>query len=294
MATGPLFCTNCRAPLYPQWWSRKKGAYECRACGTLTPGAPAAPTTPLPLANAVATGAVFCPQCGTQRTGSMPFCQKCGFAFATGDVAAPAQPTPQPQTPLPASAQPPGPPPPASSRRSLGRKTKLALIVGGAIVVLAILARPSSNNPAAQSPERTPNAPAAGETSLGTRDQVVEWFTGRGFSGEENTLADGTPRWLGQRASDSASGEVIGPDEAIDRVSMIVAVTDASAEAAGQEMGVFLQEFAPESVSWVSDTLSGFSGTDLDEEKRFGDRTVHVQTISASDGNLVVVTVDHD
>lgn len=39
---GTMVCTNCQAVLFDQWWSNKKSAFECRRCGTLTAGGPAA------------------------------------------------------------------------------------------------------------------------------------------------------------------------------------------------------------------------------------------------------------
>jgi len=38
-------CTNCRAPLYRQWWNDAAGGFECRKCGTLNPGAAPARTS---------------------------------------------------------------------------------------------------------------------------------------------------------------------------------------------------------------------------------------------------------
>lgn len=37
---SPTACQLCGSPLFAQWWSPKKGGYECRRCGKLTIGEP--------------------------------------------------------------------------------------------------------------------------------------------------------------------------------------------------------------------------------------------------------------
>lgn len=99
-----LVCTNCGVPLYQQWWSSKKQLYECRHCKTDTPGTHVGGSTPpvvaganppiLPEPSAQITGRpqqvapgptttpdAFCPRCGKPRTGTLPHCANCGYAF---------------------------------------------------------------------------------------------------------------------------------------------------------------------------------------------------------------------
>jgi hypothetical protein len=186
----------------------------------------------------------------------------------------------------------------------MSRKKKIALIGGGAILLL-VVASALRNDPVAESPSTSASAPAAESQSapaaesqkLGPKDDAVAWFTDRGFTGEESPLADGTPRWLGDNnaAGGSASGEVIGPEEAVTQVTYVATVSTVNAPEAGADMGDFLDKFAPGSRSWFADTLTSYtSGSELDEQEHFGDRTVHVQTLTASDGVLVVTTVEHD
>lgn len=120
-----------------------------------------------------------------------------------------------------------------------------------------------------------------------TRDDIVATMSGEGFSGEEDTLVDGTPRWLG-RGPDGAILEVVSAADAPDSVSLTVA---ASAEG-GELVGTFLNTWAPGSTEFFRSVLDeAQTGGDQDQQRDIGERSVRVQTLAASDGALVVTTI---
>ena len=119
-----------------------------------------------------------------------------------------------------------------------------------------------------------------------SRDTAVTLMEAEGFSGEESPLLDGTPRWLG-RDSSSSMAEVIGSDRA-----STVSLTVQANEANGEMIGRMLNTWCPSGTDWVVSTIGGYSGTDLDEAETFSDCSVHVQTMAASDGALVIVSID--
>jgi len=112
-----------------------------------------------------------------------------------------------------------------------------------------------------------------------------------GFDGKESPLLDGTPRWLGK---DSASNiaEVIGKDK-VSTVSMTVAADTAHAQESGARLGLFVGTWCPSATSWVTQTLGSYSGTDIDKTKSFYGCSVQMQTLTVSDGALVIVSIDH-
>jgi hypothetical protein len=109
-----------------------------------------------------------------------------------------------------------------------------------------------------------------------------------------NPLNTGQERWLAQNpAPHAAMAEVIGPANAVESVSVTVAITGETASAAGQLMAATLVRYAPGSTDWVADnTRAALMGQE--PSRQFGDRTVNLVGIPISDGGLVVVTVDHD
>lgn len=120
-----------------------------------------------------------------------------------------------------------------------------------------------------------------------TRDEVVSRMSSEGFSGEVDELADGTPRWLG-RGPDGAILEVVGPTDAPTAMTLTVVAS----EAAGELVGAFLNTWAPGSRDFLSEVLQDAQqDADQDQERAFGERTVRVQTLAASDGALVVTTI---
>ncbi len=190
--------------------------------------------------------------------------------------------------PVPAPA---APPPPAVA--TAAKKTNTSGALGCLVIVLvgsALYAVFGHGGPGPTAP------PAAEPTALGAKTDVVTYLEGLGFDGSESPLSDGTPRWLGHRSSDSANAEAIGPSNAIDRVSITVGTGVDDANAAGAFIGSWVDHFAPSGGrAALSSMLDDYGGTtDIDESRHIGDRSIHVQTLTAVDGVIVVVTIDHD
>lgn len=148
-----------------------------------------------------------------------------------------------------------------------------------------------------EEPTETPTddpAETPAPRGLGRKKSAISAFEGLGFRGFESPLADGTPRWLGQRARDSASVMIIGPDNAIQEISVLIV---ASAEAgaliaeAGALSDAFLIDYAPGSNAWFQTVLDSYKGADLDERQTFDDRSVHVMIMTANGGAMAIVTV---
>lgn len=118
------------------------------------------------------------------------------------------------------------------------------------------------------------------------RDAAVSVMEGQGFSGNESPLADGTPRWLGKDSS-SNMAEAIGKDQ-LSSVSLTVIANAAN----GELLGRFVNTWCVPGMSWVRTTIGGYGGVDLDESKSFSGCSVHLQTLTASDGALVIVSID--
>jgi hypothetical protein len=138
-------------------------------------------------------------------------------------------------------------------------------------------------------PSPTPS-PSPSPANLGTREAIVSAFEAFGFTGEDSPLADGRPRWLGQRASDGAVVEAIGPPDAITDVSLSVA---ASADA-GTLAGIFLGTYAPGSIPFFQEVLDAAALEDQDQSRTIAGRTVRVQTLRVSDGALIVLSISAD
>ncbi len=143
-------------------------------------------------------------------------------------------------------------------------------------------------------PTRAPTPTAVVARKLGSRADAVSFFESHGFRGEMNPLSTGQERWLAQNpAPHAAMAEVIGPANAVESVTVTVAITDETGSAAGQLMAAMLLRYAPGSVDWVADTITA-ALLGQEPSRRFDDRTVNVVGIPVSDGALMVITVDHD
>lgn len=127
----------------------------------------------------------------------------------------------------------------------------------------------------------------AADAARFTREDIVSTMAGEGFSGEVGEMADGTPRWLG-RGPDSAILEIVGPAEA----PTVVTLTVAASASSGELVGDFLDFWAPGSSDFLSSVLQDAQAdADQDQRRDFGERTVRVQTLAASDGALVTATI---
>ncbi len=156
------------------------------------------------------------------------------------------------------SQEPPATPPPVEKkkRKTWGqmswRERIGGLIVWGIVLVIGIgIYQAVSNSPASTSPARQPAAQVQ-EHKLGSGASVISFF-GRSssgeFTGEMNDLNTGEEQWLGNNA-DNSIAEAVGTAEAIDRVSMTVAVDADSAQEVGDHIGGMLGQLAPSARTW--------------------------------------------
>lgn len=254
-----------------------------------------------------------CPRCQTRIPASSQFCPTCGYQLVAqqGSHSYVSTGTGTPQVPTA--------PPRAAGWRGWSRNKKLAAAGGAFLAVLIVLGAISGPRrpPTASAPTSTPTigaaapvtitprptlaltpAPAPSERSdptstidtLWTRSRILDLFASEGFVGEDSPLIDGTPRWLG-RGPSAEILEVTGAPNAIQSVTL----TQVAGEEAGALAGQFLNTFAgTEARLWFSSELRSYAGVDLDTSQSFGDVTVRLQTLSASDGALVLVTVERD
>jgi hypothetical protein len=184
--------------------------------------------------------------------------------------------------------------PPMSTRAKVGWGFVGLLLLSA---VANGLTKPSPTQPVATtSPTRPAFTSPPAASGLGTRSAIVAYLESLGFTGSESPLADGRSRWLGRRTSDSATAEVIGPANAIDNVSLTVATDAEGAESAGTLVGGWLDRYAPVGGrDFFASAFDKYDGSaDLDESRDLGDRLLHIQTLTATDGVIVIVTIDHD
>lgn len=133
----------------------------------------------------------------------------------------------------------------------------------------------------------TPPTPTPSTSGgLGATADVVATFQGLGFTGAYGTLNNGQRHWVGQRASDQFSIEIIGAPD-VTQISTIVVVGSEG----GTFVSTFLNTYAPGTTSYYQQVVGSYAGIDLDQSRVFGNRMVRVQTITASDGVLATVTV---
>lgn len=111
-----------------------------------------------------------------------------------------------------------------------------------------------------------------------------------GFSGGSSSpLADGTPRWL-ISGQESSSFEAIGDPSAVTEVSLTLAISDAHPNGP-KALSTFLGTWAPDAASFLKEVLTETLVTDVDQTRTFSGHSVHVQTVGATDGTLMVVSV---
>lgn len=90
------------------------------------------------------------------------------------------------------------------------------------------------------------------------------------------------------------SAEIVGQADAVDRISLTVAVTAGTAEQTGVITGVFLERYASGSGAWAAAQVQQITLASEPAERRFRDCVVKVTGIPATDGLLATITVDHD
>lgn len=130
--------------------------------------------------------------------------------------------------------------------------------------------------------------PRATFKAFGPRDAIVSFVSDLGFTGQENTLNDGRPRWLGHRA-DGATFEAIGPATDVTEMSLSIVVQ----KGAGTLTGLLLQQYAPGSLTWVGQQTTSLAGGGSGGTKRFADVNVTVDGLLASDGLLATISLKH-
>jgi hypothetical protein len=158
---------------------------------------------------------------------------------------------------------------------------------------------PAAEPTAVPAPTTIPTEPPAtstpiANTKLGSRQAAIQFFESQGFRGEMNSLSSGEERWLADNpAPHAALAEVIGPANSVDRVSVVVAITDTTSRDAGRLMGAFLLQYAPTALDWAADNTTAALLGDA-PTLRVGSRVVRMHGLMANDGSLVTLTVDHD
>lgn len=169
----------------------------------------------------------------------------------------------------------------------------LPLVVEATLEAAGIYTPQSKATPGPTLALTTRATQVAGGAGFGSESILASSFESLGFSGSSSPLTDGTPRWLGRRSYDAAMVELIGPADGIDRMSITIASTTEQAETRGASLRAFLDAYAPSARDHVAELLQGMT-SDLDETFHAGNASVHLATITASDGIVVTITLDHD
>lgn len=180
-------------------------------------------------------------------------------------------------------APPGGAPVPATAPKKKSSGCGCLALVAIAIVAIAIV---MSGNKGGSAGSSTGGSSAGSSSDAWSRDTAVSLMQGEGFSGRESPLADGTPRWLASDGSSNAF-EAIGKDQ-LSSVSLTTIATTGN----GELLGRFMNTWCEPGRSWVATTIGSYEGVDLDESKAFSGCSAHLQTLTASDGAIVVVSID--
>ena len=80
----------------------------------------------------------------------------------------------------------------------------------------------------------------------------------------------------------------------LSNVALTLAIADDDTGSANSTaLTTFLTTWAPEAPSFIRDSLANALLTDVDERQTFSCYGVHVQSLRATDGTILVITVDH-
>lgn len=165
--------------------------------------------------------------------------------------------------------------------------------LGGVVAVVAVVAVGiylwSPHGPPAA--VATPTLSVFVPQGLGSLADFRSDFERLGFVGRSSPLNDGRPRWLANRASDGAIAEAIGPPGALTSVSLTVG-TGHDPEATGALLSAFMLSYAPAGKPFLLDTIDRAKVADQDRTQVVGGRTIHVQTLAATDGALITVSIE--
>lgn len=202
---------------------------------------------------------------------------------------------PPPGPPVPEQAPPPAP---------KGRPRWQWIAAGIGVLLVIGLVGSALRGPAPQAPgtpatrASTPAPPAATRAAvaprLGARADVIAFLGGIGFSGALSPLNSGEERWLGRDPS-GFIGEVIGPAEAADRLSLTISITTETSEQAGTTTGLVLGRYASWSSDWAIEQVQTLdTDPNLEASLRQGAVEVRLTGFVVGEEALVTITVDHD
>ena len=227
------------------------------------------------------TSEAFCPHCGAKRPEWARFCAACGNGYDASPAGSPPAVTEAPatlvaeQTPIAAQA-----PTMARRPRPVQVLAAASFLVLAAVMVAGWLGSQNA---------RVDDIVA---TATGwTLDRAQSFAAAEGFIGKVSSLADGTPRWLANRASDQAIFEAVGQPASIESVSLVLPVTADNASPMGVLVGRALGVWLPEAADWLAVEIGDIVDQGGDVSKTFPHGSVRVQSVVVSDGALVTVTV---
>lgn len=217
----------------------------------------------------------FCPHCGAKRPEWARFCASCGKGYDTPPAAS-----------APAIADQPAPAAAAQAPTAARRPRLVQLLAVAAILVLVVVVA------AGWLGSQKAKVDGIVATATGwTLDRAQSFATAEGFVGTDSPLADGTPRWLAHRASDKVIFEAVGQPANIENVSLVLPVTATNASPMGTLVGRALGVWLPEAADWLSVEIVDVIDQGGDVSKSFSHGSVRVQSIAASDGSILTVTV---
>jgi len=169
---------------------------------------------------------------------------------------------------------------------------RVALVVGGLVLVGVVGA--CGAGPDAQptsTPGVRPTSTAIATAGLGSRQQGIDFFNARGFAGRESPLNDGRQRWL-LSGPNSFSAELIGPPADLTEVSLTVVAGGPGGTLIGEWLGRYAPTGGNAFLQAVLDDaqLAG----DQDQSRDLGDRSLRILTLRATDGALIILTVEEE
>ncbi len=154
-------------------------------------------------------------------------------------------------------------------------------------LALAVVYSQTTITPAARAQS---SSPAVGD--LGTLADFQALVQPLGFTGADSPLPDGTPRWVATSATDGATAEAIGPQDALSQVTYAVTIpTAADSSSQLSNLVMFLTKYSLASEFYVIAAIGTAANQDQDQTQTFDNRSVHVTAAQAPGGTDLKIEI---
>jgi hypothetical protein len=108
------------------------------------------------------------------------------------------------------------------------------------------------------------------------------------FSWSEAPLNDGRDRLLGQSDNGLGTVELIGPEDNLTQVTMMVGVTEENQKGMGTVLGDLALTIEPESVSWIAEHVEGGGETTVNGTR------ISVHRLEVKGGSMVTLAFERE